>query len=119
MGLKGYCPNCKILVVMTNIQTIRLANKQYVQRGYCSICAGEITKAIPDAEILVVPPGHYFPKTVYVGEDTPAKIIKDHNGQQIIDGSNILLTQVRDDVKTLAQIEEEQNAGQNNLSADN
>ena len=113
MALKGYCPICKVLVDMSDVQTIRLANKQYVQQGSCPNDGSPIIKAIPDAQMLVVPPGHFCPQTVYVGPDTPAKIINDQNGQQIIDGDSVVTTVSKNkNIKTLAQIEEGLNADQ-------
>jgi hypothetical protein len=90
---------------MLAIQTIRLANKQYVQSGTCAIDGSLIIKAIGDSEMLIVPPGNYFPKTVYAGKDTPRKIINDHNGQQIVtDKGEVISTIAKDEnIKTLAQ----------------
>ncbi len=120
MALKGYCPNCKILVDMVGIQTIRLANKQYVQSGACAIDGSSVVKAIADTEMLIVPPGYYFPKTVYAGKDTPSKIINDHNGQQIITAKGVVISTTAKDknIKTLAQIEEGLNEDQKNIRVD-
>jgi|GEM_PF-4625226 len=119
MGLKGYCSNCTVLVDMVGVQTIRLSNKQYVQSGSCPNCQSPIIKAIPDSEMLVVPPGQYCPQTVYVGKDTPSKIINDQNGQQIINGDSVVTTTPKNkDIKTLAQIEEELDEKQNTSTND-
>ena len=118
MGLKGYCSQCQTLVDMADLQTVRLANLQYVQQGHCPSDGSLIFKAIPDSEMFVVPPGNYFPKTIYVGEDTPAKLIKDRNGQQIVTGEIVLSTKAQKlDIKTLAQIKEEPNEGKNDVGA--
>lgn len=118
--MKGYCSTCAVLVEMEDIQTVRLVNKQYIHRGYCpNKDRTLIFKVIPDTEMLIVPPGHYFPKTVYVGKDTPAKIVNDRNGQQIIKGKTVLVTEPKDkNVKTLAQIKEEINEDQKSSITD-
>jgi len=42
--MKGYCLNCKKLVVMVNIKKITLKNKNKVYKGNCENCATEIYK---------------------------------------------------------------------------
>lgn len=106
--MQGYCQSCGQMVDMENVQTVRLPNLSFIQKGICirKDCLGVIFKRIEDHEIIINAAGHKFPKEVYVGPETPKKLFED-NGQTIFKANEIIRTKLKNDqIKTVKDIKE-------------
>jgi hypothetical protein len=107
----GYCQECKINVdVKTGDgQTIKLPNLNYVHKGKCPSCGGPVFRKVQDKDLIVNASGHRFPKTVFVGPNTPKRLVEDENGQILItNAGQTYQTRVKDgqDIITLEDIKQ-------------
>src|SRR3989338_389747 len=107
--MQGYCQSCGQIVDMENVQTVRLPNLSFIQKGVCSRkdCLGVIFKLIEDHEIIINAAGHKFPREVYVGPETPRKLFEKDNGQTIFKANEIVRTKLNNDqIKTVKEVKE-------------
>lgn len=84
--MTGYCLELKKTVEMTEIVTILLPDKSFVQRGKYREKGRTYTivRKVDENELIVEVSGHFVPKTVYAGPQTPGRLIHRASGQTVI-----------------------------------
>lgn len=96
--MNGYCQNCFMIVEMSNVETVKMPNQSFIQRGYCTTpkCDGVIFVKIYDHELIIVDSGLKYPKEVFVGEKTPKRLVIDEVGQTIFIKDEVIKTIPKD-----------------------
>lgn len=82
--MRGFCQKCTVTKEISGIETIRLPNLSYINKGTCPDCGGPIYVKLYDKDILISRSGFKAPKEIYVSENTPARIQKIQIGQTLI-----------------------------------
>lgn len=81
----GYCQDCSKNREMKEVETVQLRNSSYVHKGACVKCEGLMYKSLRDTDLIVTKSRRFYPKEIYVGKNTPKRILKVDVGQTIIE----------------------------------
>lgn len=92
--MTGYCQNCRKIVEIDEVSTVRLPNMSFIHRGLCAAaaCRGVVFVKIPDHEIIIDEAGHKCPAEVHAGPATPKKLVSGIFGQKVISKTGVVDT---------------------------
>lgn len=83
-------------VEMNNVETVKMPNQGFIQRGICNQCDGLIFVKVYDQDLIITDGGHKYPKEIFVGSKTPKRLLIDKVGQTIIKKGEVTTTTPKD-----------------------